>query len=92
MPKTVAERIEYGFETIEDAVEMLVIIYNTIPKSDLDSAPISFTAGRLCGVLEMLLTYVDETEDIDVEALMGAINMELSSTVAVLDDEEPKVH
>lgn len=92
MPETVAERTQYGYEVIEDAMEMLVTIYNNIPKEELNDTPVSFTSGRVCEILEMFFMYVHEAEGIDVEGLMGSVSMELSSTVAILNDEDPKIH
>ena len=63
---TIAEKNEYGFEIIEDAMEMLVSIYNTVPRDELDDTPVAFPAHRICEVLEMFFAYVHDAEGVDV--------------------------
>jgi hypothetical protein len=96
MTKTVVERTEFGFEIIAEAMEMLVVIYNTISRDELDEPDetyVSLPASKVCEALEMLFAYVEDNEDINIQELMESTSMELSSTVALMDDgEEPKIH
>ena len=93
MPETIAEKTEFGYDTITDAMEMLITIYNTIPRNELEDTSMSFPALALVEVLEMFFAYVDQGEDIDVQTLMESVNMELSATFSLADDgEEPKIH
>ena len=90
---TIAERREFGYATIEEAMELLVSIYAAIPPEDLAEAHVPLPAGKVCDILDMFFEYVHEAEGIDIDGLMESVGMELSSTVLVLgDEEEPKIH
>jgi len=92
MGETVASRTESGFDIIQRAMELLVNVYNSVPVDELSDTSISLPAEDICEILEMFFAYVGANEDLDIQDLMDSVNMKLSSTVLVDDNDEPKIH
>lgn len=89
---SVLERTKHGREIIEDAMNILITVYTTIPKDDLDDTPVEIPASRVLEILEMFFAYIDENEDIDIQQLVTETDMSLLSNVILDDDDKKKVH
>lgn len=78
------------FYTIEQAMIFIVSLSNTESIDDLYGVGVTVDSGNLYDILETFLAYVDRYENVNLQELMEATNMDLVANVK--NDTDQQLH